>query len=35
MRRDIALRVLAALVALGAGITAVVVVALLVRDVLG
>jgi hypothetical protein len=35
MRSDIAFRLLAALVALAAGIGAIVVVALLVRDVVG
>jgi hypothetical protein len=34
-RGDLALRLLAAVLALGAGIAAVVVVALLVRDVIG
>ena len=35
MSRDVAVRLLAALLALAAGIAAVVVVALLVRDVMG
>jgi hypothetical protein len=35
MSRDVAVRLLAALLALAAGIAAVVVVALLVRDVVG